>query len=66
MSDATRAWSYRPRHSASLRRGTVLWAVASVLRLAVLMGLLLAVFFGLTAGVGYVVVHQLAGLLTSR
>jgi hypothetical protein len=66
MSDATRAWAYRPGHSARLRRGTVVWVIASVLRLAVLMALLLAVFAGLTAGVGYVVVHHLAGSVTGR
>jgi hypothetical protein len=66
MGDATDTWAYRPRHGARIRRGTVLWGVAAVLRLVVLMALLLAALAGLTAGVGYVLVHQLAGLLAGR
>jgi hypothetical protein len=66
MSDSAGAWAYRPRHSARIRRGTVVWAVAAVVRLAVIIVSLLAVFAGLTVGVGYVLVHQLAGLLAGR
>ena len=66
MGDDTETWAYRPRHGARIRRGTVLWAVAAVLRLVVLMALLLAALAGLTAAVGFVLVRQLAGLLTGR
>jgi hypothetical protein len=66
MSDAARTWAYRPRHSARIRRGTLVWAVAAVARLAVISVSMLAVFAGLTVGVGYVLVHHLAGLLAGR
>ncbi len=62
MSDVSRTWAYRPRHAARTGvLGGVLWRVGSVVRLAGLMVLLLAAFAGLTVGVGYVLIHQLAG-----
>ena len=43
-----------------------MWAVAAVARLAVISVSMLAVFAGLTGGIGYVLVHHLAGLLAGR
>jgi hypothetical protein len=66
MSDSLGAWAYRPRHGSRSRLGSVAWAFTSVLRLAALMALLLAVLAGLTVGVGYLLVHDVAGLLAHR
>jgi hypothetical protein len=64
MSEVSRTWAFRLRNRprAGVLAG-LLWTVGSVIRLAGLMALLLVAVAGLTVGVGYLLVHQIAGAL---